>query len=123
MSAEAAEKAITVGALRLVRNLALVQYESTDTFLSSAIFHDPTNVDQRFPVPVLQCLQIKPLAANAQAGASAPERFRVVLSDLNNYVQCMLATQANHVVHDNLLERGSIVRVKQYQANLVKGKK
>jgi replication factor A1 len=42
---------------------------------------------------------------------------------MNNYVQCMLATQANHVVHDNKLVRNCIVRVKQYQANAVKGKK
>lgn len=34
----------------------------------------------------------------------------------------MLATQANHVIHDNSLVRGCIVRVKSYQANSVKGK-
>jgi replication factor A1 len=38
-------------------------------------------------------------------------------------VQCMLATQANHVVHSGQLDRGSIVRLKQYQASSVKGKK
>lgn len=35
----------------------------------------------------------------------------------------MLATQANHVIHDGLLQRGCIVRIKSYQANEVKGKK
>ena len=34
----------------------------------------------------------------------------------------MLATQANHVIHDNSLTRGCIVRIKTYQANSVKGK-
>ena len=66
---------------------------------------------------------MKPLSAQNQAGAPQSERFRLVLSDMNNYVQCMLATQANHVVHENKLVRNCIVRVKQYQANAVKGKK
>ncbi|KAI8624420.1 replication factor-A protein [Xylariaceae sp. FL1651] len=104
MSVAAAQQAITQGAL-------------------NAVFYDPANVDKRFPVPVLQCLQIKPLAAQqAVGGAAQPERYRVVLSDIRNYVQCMLATQANHVIHENQLVRGCIVRVKSYQANEVKGK-
>ncbi|KAH9900153.1 replication factor-A protein [Xylariomycetidae sp. FL2044] len=104
MAVEAAKQAITQGAL-------------------DAIFNDPNGVERRFPIPVLQCLQIKPLAAGqAPNGAAQPERYRVVLSDLHNYVQCMLATQANHVIHENLLERGCIVRIKSYQANSVKGK-
>ncbi|GKT60418.1 replication factor-A protein 1 [Colletotrichum tofieldiae] len=84
-----------------------------------AIFNDPEGANAKFPVPVLQCLQIKPLAAQAGGGA---ERYRIVLSDVNNYVQCMLATQVNHVVHDNKLVRNCIVRITQYQANSVKGK-
>ncbi|ORY57296.1 replication factor-a protein 1 [Pseudomassariella vexata] len=103
MSAAEAQRAITQGAL-------------------DAIFNDAANVDQRFPVPVLQCLQIKPLAAQPTGGGGGAERYRVVLSDLRNYVQCMLATQANHVIHDNQLIRGCIVRIKSYQANSVKGK-
>ncbi|KAH8912027.1 replication factor-a protein 1 [Coniochaeta sp. PMI_546] len=70
----------------------------------------------------MQCLQIKTLESKAAPGGNGPERFRVVLSDIRNYVQCMLATQANHVVHDGKLTRGCIVRLKSYQANSVKGK-
>ncbi|KAJ8123240.1 hypothetical protein O1611_g9644 [Lasiodiplodia mahajangana] len=104
MSVAGAQQAITQGAL-------------------DAIFNDPENADQRFPVPVLQCLQIKPLAAQSAPDAPAQqERYRVVLSDIRNYVQCMLATQANHVIHENQLVRGCVVRVKSYQANAVKGK-
>ncbi|KAI1822046.1 replication factor-A protein [Xylaria intraflava] len=105
MSVAGAQQAITQGAL-------------------DAIFSDPENVDRRFPVPVLQCLQIKPLAAAqpGPGGAAQQDRYRVVLSDVRNYVQCMLATQANHVIHDGQLTRGCIVRVKSYQANAVKGK-
>lgn len=73
-----------------------------------------------FPVPLLQVLQIKTL--DAKSNGSAPERYRLVLSDIRNYVQCMLATQANHVVHDGLLQRGCIVRLKQYQSQQLKGR-
>ncbi|KAI9739046.1 MAG: Replication factor A protein 1 [Cirrosporium novae-zelandiae] len=69
--------------------------------------------------PILQCLQIKPLAG--QGGN--PERYRVVFSDIQNYVQSMLATQANHIMHQGKLRKGCFVRIKQFQANAVKGKK
>jgi len=90
--------------------------------LSSAIFNDPDRAAKLYPVPVLQCLQLKTLEAKGGPGGGA-ERYRVVLSDVRNYVQCMLATQANHVVHEGLLQRGSIVRMKQYQAQSLKGRK
>ncbi|KAF3057993.1 Replication factor A protein 1 [Daldinia childiae] len=102
MSAAAAQQSITQGAL-------------------DAIFSDPEHVEQLFPVPILQCLQIKPLGPQ-QGAAGQPDRYRVVLSDIRNYVQCMLATQANHVIHNNSLVRGALVRIKSYQANSVKGK-
>ncbi|KAK3325653.1 putative RFA1 protein [Apodospora peruviana] len=86
-----------------------------------AIFTDPDHGAARFPVPVLQVLQVKTLDAKAP-GASAPDRYRVVLSDIRNYVQCMLATQANRVVHEGQLQRGCIIRLKQYQAQMLKGR-
>lgn len=58
-----------------------------------------------------------------QAKTGGPDRYRVVLSDGDNYVQCMLATQANHVVHDGKLVKGCILRLKTYSSNSVKGKK
>ena len=39
--------------------------------------------------PVLQCVQIKPLMG--QQGTA--ERYRVVFSDIRNFVQSMLATR------------------------------
>ncbi|KAK3301326.1 uncharacterized protein B0H64DRAFT_429213 [Chaetomium fimeti] len=86
-----------------------------------AIFFDPDRAAVQYPVPVMQCLHIKTLESKGP-GAAAPERYRIVLSDIRNYVQCMLATQANHVMHDGQLQRGSVVRVKQYQAQSLKGK-
>ena len=55
------------------------------------IFSANGDTNQAFPQPVLQCLQIRPLS-NAQQ-QNGPERYRVVFSDVNNYVQSMLATR------------------------------
>ncbi|KAM7201495.1 hypothetical protein V8F33_003319 [Rhypophila sp. PSN 637] len=85
-----------------------------------AIFNQPERAASLFPVPLLQVLQIKTL--DAKSSGAATERYRLVLSDIRNYVQCMLATQANHVVHDGLLQRGCIVRLKQYQSQQLKGR-
>ena len=82
----------------------------------AAIFEDSGS---RVEQPVVQCVQIKPIAA--QPGA--PARYRVVFSDSRNYVQTMLATSANHHVHSGSLKRGCIVQLISYQANSVKGKR
>ncbi|KAI8725264.1 Replication protein A subunit [Fusarium sp. LHS14.1] len=82
------------------------------------IFNDPNKAAKLFPVPVLQCLQVKQMAPSAQGG----ERYRLVMSDGQHYVQTMLATQANHVVRDNQLVRGCFARIKQYTPNNLKGK-
>lgn len=82
------------------------------------IFNDPDRASKLFPVPVMQCLQVKQMAPSAQSG----DRYRLVMSDGQHYVQSMLATQANHVVHDGKLVRGCLARVKQYTPNNLKGK-
>ncbi|PHH82779.1 hypothetical protein CDD82_4853 [Ophiocordyceps australis] len=82
------------------------------------IFNDADKAAKLFPVPILQCLQIKQMAPSAQGG----DRYRLVMSDGEHYVQTMLATQANHVVHEDKLLRGSLARIKQYTPNNLKGK-
>ena len=59
------------------------------TFLFSAIFNSSADPNTAVSQPILQCVQVKPLMG--QQGA--PERFRVVFSDINNFVQSMLATR------------------------------
>ncbi|KAJ5528645.1 Nucleic acid-binding OB-fold [Penicillium freii] len=81
----------------------------------SAIF-DETKPQVR--EPIVQCVQIKALPAQP----NQPERYRAVFSDIANYVQTMLATQANSVVTDGSLRKGSFVRLKSFQSNSVKGK-
>ncbi|KAL5363985.1 hypothetical protein BJX96DRAFT_156541 [Aspergillus floccosus] len=82
----------------------------------SAIF-DETKPQVR--EPIVQCVQIKPLPPQQ----NNQERYRAVFSDISNYVQTMLATQANPFVTSGLLRRGCFVKLKSFQANSVKGKK
>jgi replication factor A1 len=81
-----------------------------------AIFEDtPGRIQQ----PLVQCVQIKPIVSPP----GTPERFRVVFSDIQNYVQTMLAIGANTMVTEGRLRKGCFVRLKSYQANAVKGKR
>ena len=61
----------------------------------SAIFNSSEDPNTAASQPVLQCVQVKPLVG--QQGA--PERFRVVFSDINNFVQSMLATRKHSQLH------------------------
>lgn len=116
---EAASQALSRGALEYVLSSLVAVQLMTDNVWCSAIFNDTDKAEKLFPVAVLQCLQVKQMAPSAQAG----ERWRLVVSDGEHYVQTMLATKANHVVHDGKLVRNCFIRVKQYQPNNVKGKK
>jgi len=130
-----AEEVITQGALKYgAQNI--YSFLCLCLTIFSAIFNDQDSLARDYPVPVCQCVQMKTLGSQTEG---APERYRLVLSDMKNFVQSMLATrkspthiplaltnrfsEANHVVHEGKLKKGSIVRLKQYQANAVKGKR
>ena len=82
-----------------------------------AIFQNsPGRIEQ----PIVQCVQVKPMQ---QTNGEAVERYRVVFSDTQNYVQTMLATQSNDEIHNDRLKKGVIVKLVSYQANLVKNKR
>ncbi|KAL0255004.1 Replication factor A protein 1 [Diplodia seriata] len=57
--------------------------------------------------PVLQCVQIKHMDNKA-----GEERYRIVLSDMNNFIQSMLAQQMNHIITSGQLKKGVMVRLK-----------
>lgn len=71
------------------------------------------------PQPVVQCLQIKPFHPTE----NKPDRYRVVVSDLDNYAQGMLATQANFHIQNGSLKRGCLLRMINFNASNVKGKR
>ncbi|KAF2173810.1 hypothetical protein M409DRAFT_16080 [Zasmidium cellare ATCC 36951] len=73
---------------------------------------------QHVDSPILQCVQIKPMAQ----GQNGTERWRVVFNDTVNFIQGMIAQQSNYLINENRLKKGSICRLTQYTANFVKDK-
>mmetsp|Transcript_17342 Transcript_17342/g.26844 ORF Transcript_17342/g.26844 Transcript_17342/m.26844 type:complete len:643 (+) Transcript_17342:71-1999(+) len=65
--------------------------------------------------PVLQLMAVK-----AVGGSS--DRYRTILSDGQHYVQGMLATQINHMVHSGQIADNSIVRVDDFMNNTVQNR-
>ncbi|KAF2195423.1 replication protein-like protein A 70 kDa DNA-binding subunit [Zopfia rhizophila CBS 207.26] len=72
--------------------------------------------------PVMQCVQLKTMEPKAGEN-NGLQRFRIVLSDIRNFIQTMLATTANEVVTSGKLKKGSIVRLLKYNPQQVKEKK
>lgn len=71
--------------------------------------------------PICQIINIKNVAHN-QGNSGIPNRFRIIISDGECYIQGMLATQLNSMVENNQLGANNIVRVNQFITNEVKGK-
>lgn len=95
-----AEKVITQGAIK-------------------SIF-DPNGCE--FEQPILQCVQIRAMEAKAGEGNSIP-RYRVVVSDIKNFIQTMVATGINDIVQSGKLKKGCIIKLLKFNPQMVKDKK
>jgi replication factor A1 len=73
--------------------------------------------------PVLQVLAVKQIANNNPVNPNPTERWRIVLSDGTNFIQAMLATQLNSLVHSTEIAKGKLVRINSYSINKMKEKK
>lgn len=71
--------------------------------------------------PICQIINIKNVTNNS-ANAGSPNRYRIIVSDGECYIQGMLATQLNHMIENNQLGTNNIVRINQFITNIVKGK-
>ncbi|KAI5285332.1 Replication factor A protein 1, partial [Ascosphaera aggregata] len=69
--------------------------------------------------PIVQVLQVKQLAS----APGSDIKFRVVFSDTINFIQSMLVTGLNHLVASEKLRVGCFVKLKQYTAKTLKGRK
>lgn len=66
--------------------------------------------------PVCQILTIRKIPSTSATGA---DRYRVILSDGEVYIQAMLSTQTAHLVEEGHVDRNCLVRVMHYTANQV----
>lgn len=51
--------------------------------------------------------------------ASAPERWRIIISDGQMFITAMLATQLNHFVQSGQIKKHSILRIPSYTVNVI----
>lgn len=68
--------------------------------------------------PTLQLLSFKKVPPS---GGS--DRYRVIVSDGEHFLQAMLATQLNNLVEEDIIQKGAIGVVEKFTCNLVQGKR
>jgi replication factor A1 len=71
--------------------------------------------------PVVQFLSIKQV--DAKQGGAAQDRYRIIISDGQHYLQSMLATQLNTSVQDGSVGKLSIVRLTRFTINNIRDKR
>lgn len=71
--------------------------------------------------PVVQVLSIKKVGQTTGTGAAAQDRYRVIVSDGEYFLQAMLATQINAQVESGELAKNSVVKVERFTCNPVGG--
>jgi replication factor A1 len=83
---------------------------------------DPSN-DKLFDIPhTLQVLSIKKVNVPGDTG-NAVERYRIIISDGISFMQAMLATQLNSMVHDNSIGKHTVIVVDKLTCNFLQGKR
>jgi replication factor A1 len=70
--------------------------------------------------PTLQILSIKKVGASA---ATAADRYRVIVSDGEHFLQAMLATQLNKLVEDEEIGKNTIIVIDKFTCNFVQDKR
>lgn len=71
--------------------------------------------------PVVQVLAFKKIQTKTKQNNQ--DRYRVVLSDGEHFLQAMLGIQQNELIHSGALVTNCIVQLKEYLCNQVQGKK
>ncbi|KAL1919956.1 uncharacterized protein VTP21DRAFT_1888 [Calcarisporiella thermophila] len=85
----------------------------------SAIYHEQ-NDSPLSRDPVVQVVNIKQIPSN---NPNIPQRYRLIISDGQFYMQGMLATQLNEHITNGSLVKNSLVRLKRFVCNTVQHRK
>ena len=72
--------------------------------------------------PTLQLLSFKKVAPTGGPGGSV-DRYRVIVSDGQNFLQSMLATQLNFLVEEDMVAKGAIAVIEKFTANFIQGRR
>lgn len=71
--------------------------------------------------PIVQILSVKRVGSTA--GPNPIDRYRIIVSDGEHFLQSMLATQLNHFVDDGQIIKNTICRLDKFTCNLVQEKR
>lgn len=73
--------------------------------------------------PTLQVLSIKKINAQPGAATANVDRYRIILSDGNYFIQSMLATQMNHLVTNKDIDKNSVIKLNGFACNAVQNRR
>lgn len=71
--------------------------------------------------PTVQFLSFKKVAP--AAGGANVDRYRIIVSDGEHFVQAMLGTQLNTLIDDGEIEKHSIAVIERFTCNIVQEKR
>ena len=70
--------------------------------------------------PTLQFLSIKKVPPT---GGGNVDRYRIIVSDGQNFLQSMLATQLNYMVEEDQMAKGAIAIVEKFSVSFIQGRR
>lgn len=70
--------------------------------------------------PTVQLLSTKRVPPTGGVGV---DRYRLIVSDGENFVQSMLATNLNHIIEEDQVGKNAIVIIDKFTCNLVQEKR
>jgi len=71
----------------------------------------------------VQFLSIKQVTPNSSGNNSALDRYRIIMSDGEHFLQAMLATQLNSLVQDNSIGKNTVAVIEKLTCNFVQNKR
>lgn len=89
-----------------------------------ARLEDLSNIDDDLlnSKPTIQFLSFKKVPPTTGIAATV-DRYRIIISDGENFLQAMLATQLNHLIDEGEIKKHSIVVIEKFSCNLVQEKR
>jgi len=71
----------------------------------------------------VQFVSIKKVTPATTTSNPSIDRYRIIFSDGEHYLQAMLATQLNGLVHSNAIGRNTVAIIEKLTGNYVQGKR
>ncbi|THH28502.1 hypothetical protein EUX98_g5682 [Antrodiella citrinella] len=84
--------------------------------------NEPEHSDELLSsTPIVQILSVKRVGSTN--GPNPIDRYRIIVSDGEHFLQSMLATQLNHFVDDGKINKNTICRLDKFTCNMVQEKR